>query len=600
MPYKYNPLSRKFDYYEVSSGGSGAGTGTGWAGEAANYAALPDASLHSGEVYLVQAASGIWPLRKKAGLWRAAGGSWTYLGAATLTALADVPTIPDIINNYALVSQEGSLSWVDMTTIAGNMTAAQIVQALQTAYPRLTWLHSGNSVDGAPDSATAAAISAFLTATGVNSDYVDFLDLGEVVAGSTFVVADAASASTADNVVLTLGGGTFTIQDATSASTADNVTITDASILAFVIQDATSASTADNVVLVLGGGTFAIADAASASTADNVTITLGESLPTAPTLSLAAGDGQITASLASGGVGATSYEIHWGTSAGSRPNVIDWAAIQAATAPDFPASPYTHTGRSNGTTYYYSLLAINASGSVESAEVSGAPVATVTMSSGNTYGPLLFTGGGNRPAATYSDGQFFIQSFNPALALADQTGYAALTKDGISDYTVSLDVTGTTDMLPPEQENGVISALRVLTAGGSLPFTDPTDIDSRQKYVIYFGYSGGYFVRVIRFNDGPNVAWLTSGGVWQTGVSSDINLTENGLRIVLQRSGAAHTLTLRKLDNTLIRSVTVNSTDSQFLHESATDMLVLGDTLNAAEKSDYYFTKITVKNVSGL
>lgn len=115
------------------------------------------------------------------------------------------------------------------------------------------------------------------------------------------------------------------------------------------------------------------------------TYTAGVSGPTQPVVSATAGNTTVAIALTSGGVGATSYEIHWGTTPGSRSNTITWAEIQADAEPDFPANPFTHTGRTNGTTYYYSLVAINAQGSTESIEVSATPVA-VTYSFTGTAG----------------------------------------------------------------------------------------------------------------------------------------------------------------------------------------------------------------------
>jgi hypothetical protein len=56
------------------------------------------------------------------------------------------------------------------------------------------------------------------------------------------------------------------------------------------------------------------------------------------------------------------YDIKWGTVSGTRSNTISGVT-----------PPYTHTGRTNGTPYYYSMVATNTVGSTESNEVSGIP-----------------------------------------------------------------------------------------------------------------------------------------------------------------------------------------------------------------------------------
>ncbi|NTV50929.1 MAG: hypothetical protein HGA20_14975 [Geobacteraceae bacterium] len=108
-----------------------------------------------------------------------------------------------------------------------------------------------------------------------------------------------------------------------------------------------SASTAVNTVLTIGG------------VSDTYSTTTG-SVPTTAVITATGGDTTVVVAKTSGGVGATSYDIKWGTVAGTRSNTISGVTL-----------PYTHTGRTNGTTYYYSLVAVNSFGSVESSEVSG-------------------------------------------------------------------------------------------------------------------------------------------------------------------------------------------------------------------------------------
>lgn len=58
-------------------GGGGGSTYT----EVATYADLPAAASHSGAIYVVQTASGLWLItRKEAGLYRSDGSTWSRLG----------------------------------------------------------------------------------------------------------------------------------------------------------------------------------------------------------------------------------------------------------------------------------------------------------------------------------------------------------------------------------------------------------------------------------------------------------------------------------------------------------------------------------------
>lgn len=48
----------------------------------ANFAELPSAGAHAGEIYVCLAAQGIWFInRKEAGLWRSNGTAWAYIGS---------------------------------------------------------------------------------------------------------------------------------------------------------------------------------------------------------------------------------------------------------------------------------------------------------------------------------------------------------------------------------------------------------------------------------------------------------------------------------------------------------------------------------------
>ncbi len=86
---------------------------------------------------------------------------------------------------------------------------------------------------------------------------------------------------------------------------------------------------------------------------------------TPPNVTATAGDGQITISWDTV-TGATSYNIYWSTSTG--------VTISTSTKISNVTSPYTHTGLTNGTTYYYVVTAENSYGeSDESDEVDATP-----------------------------------------------------------------------------------------------------------------------------------------------------------------------------------------------------------------------------------
>ena len=92
-------------------------------------------------------------------------------------------------------------------------------------------------------------------------------------------------------------------------------------------------------------------------------------VPSTPTnVTATAGNGEVTISWDTV-TGATSYNIYWSTSQG--------VTKDTGTKISPFSSPYTHTGLTNDTTYYYVVTAENSSGeSSESDEVSATPSAT--------------------------------------------------------------------------------------------------------------------------------------------------------------------------------------------------------------------------------
>jgi fibronectin type 3 domain-containing protein len=90
--------------------------------------------------------------------------------------------------------------------------------------------------------------------------------------------------------------------------------------------------------------------------------------PSAPTLSAARGNGQVTLSWTApaddGGADVTAYEIYRGTSSGS--------LVRVATVGN--VLTYTNTGLTNGVTYWFQVAAVNSAGIGEpSNEVSATP-----------------------------------------------------------------------------------------------------------------------------------------------------------------------------------------------------------------------------------
>lgn len=129
--------------------------------------------------------------------------------------------------------------------------------------------------------------------------------------------------------------------------------------------------------------TLTATDSDGATGSDSVSITvIAVSAPSAPTnVTATPGDGEVTISWDSV-PGATSYNIYWAKSTGvSKTNYEG----KIEDIKDITKTSYTHTGLTNGTTYYYVVIAENSYGeSGDSAEISATPSATGTAPSAPT------------------------------------------------------------------------------------------------------------------------------------------------------------------------------------------------------------------------
>jgi hypothetical protein len=102
--------------------------------QVATYADLP-VSTNSGNIYIVQGSTGVWPLRKYAGFWRDTGTGWVWLGNATWIAdeIGFTPT-----GNIAATDVSGALAELDTEKqpLAANLTA---IGALVSAADKLPY-----------------------------------------------------------------------------------------------------------------------------------------------------------------------------------------------------------------------------------------------------------------------------------------------------------------------------------------------------------------------------------------------------------------------------------------------------------------------------
>ncbi len=115
--------------------------------------------------------------------------------------------------------------------------------------------------------------------------------------------------------------------------------------------------------------------------------------------------------------GATSYRLYWGEAAGDTPNMVNGVT-----------SPYDHTGRQNGTEYFYVVTARNAGGeSADSLEVSATPNPAVPIFSEDFNGATIPLAGWTEtslttPAATTQTESWAIGEDSEASIVTPQDG----------------------------------------------------------------------------------------------------------------------------------------------------------------------------------
>ena len=138
--------------------------------------------------------------------------------------------------------------------------------------------------------------------------------------------------------------------------------------------EAVTGATVDTVANVVSGTTTHFSVYGVIAVSDSGVV------PAAPTgVRVAAGDGQVTLTWALV-PDATSYNVYMASQSGVTKS--NYGALTGGMAHTGVTSPFVHTGLINGTTYYFVVTAVNATGeSTESSEGLGTPVPAVTIPS---------------------------------------------------------------------------------------------------------------------------------------------------------------------------------------------------------------------------
>lgn len=239
----------------------------------------------------------------------------------------------------------------------------------------------------------------------------------------------------------------------------------------------------------------------AASNSASATTQVG--IAAAPTgVTAAAANGEVTISWDTTS-GATSYNLYWLTTTGvtkTNGNKITGAI-----------SPYTHTGRTNDTTYYYVVTAVNSLGeSVESVQVSATPIVATTQV--GTPFSIANTLGREMSVSTAFDGTNFLVGIQGDAASAQSITAQFVAKTGaLVGSRIALGTTGGAPVVAFDGTNYLLAWAEDTTLSSFIAgqFIDTAGTPVGQRFTITT-IDSGFELRELRIIfDGTNyfVVW---------------------------------------------------------------------------------------------
>lgn len=360
-------------------------------------------------------------------------------------------TAPDTNNNVLTISFNGPDSKnfaakIVLETSAGALTedavtldsttndGTYVKAGFGSAYNKIILIpvNTGKiTTDGSTDgltftySASNAAFSVPSAPTGVTAT------AGDAQVALSWTAATAGSFSIASYNVY---------RSATSGGTQTKINTSAVTSTSYTDTGLTNGTTYFYVVKALdSAGNESSASSEVSATPAAVSTTTAPSAPTG--ISASAGDTQAAITWASVS-GATSYNVYMAAQTGV--TASNYSTLTGGMKHTGVTSPYTHTGLTNGTKYYFIVTAANTAGeSSASSEVNATPFAKPAAPSGvtATAGDANVTLSWTAPAKTTFD----ISSYNVYRSATTGTGYAKINSSAVTSasYTDSTVTNGT-------------------------------------------------------------------------------------------------------------------------------------------------------------